>query len=1123
MRIVSFFHPVAIQTLRHSLFKFVMLSVDGPLRSALRDFQDILSPDQKRNLLAQTTVPDAAAVIILTAEIDSQNAKRRSRRVATRLNTFLESVQQFSSAADTLISPSPNMAALLWGSVKLAILAISNFSSFFNKLSDMFMKLRSYYPIYSEYQILYPSSIGLQAALCSFYASVVYFCRKALKFIQRKGFVQATTALLRPFEAEFGNFRNELQRQNECIKREIDFASQQAAWQERQLQEMERKAASRHRHLGDLFHRKAISDGDEAYNWRLQASERKSRKKKECLLRSLSSYDYKTALKQACRKRYGTTCSWFCQTHEFKDWLADTQSSSFWCYGIPGSGKTILTASVVDELFCRNYINGPSIRFFFCRHDSSESLKANTILGSLIRQCLNIDTMSSQVEANLKQLLEDSPPDFEDLIIFVEKVLSTLQEQFIVIDAIDECERAERKLFLGFHIGTELERALKLNHCMSMASADAHSDIKTYIKNSIAEKKEGGELVVGQSELIGEIQDALVKGAQGMFLWATFQIQDICAQGCDEDIRKVMGDLPKDLPETYERALARINSSGTAKSAQKIFRWVAAAKRPLSLEELREAIAIQPCQPSLNLGALENDVNRLVPYCGNLIVLDEEDEVVQFAHHTVKQFLLAESRTPSLDGFHFQLPHADHDVGEVCVTYLNLNDFKRQLAKISAPKTHIYDPSAMLRASLSAGLDVNTKNYWLRRVQLRTASNVGRIDVERQLYDAAGVNSSGSFEKLQATYALLPYASEHWLSHSPTFTEENTKTWQLWNNLLLTESSFAQMPWTFDEWTRRTQRVIRWIVQNDHFALLRHIESSDANTLSLGDRRQVLVDSAAQGRSRFVDILIDLGKVGDRDLEIALQEAAGKGHLDVVERLLAAKVNVNAAAANYGGRTPLQAAAGGGHLGVVERLLAAKADVNVGGGRTALQAAAGGGYLDVVERLLAARADVNSAAAATGGQTALQVAAEEGHLGVVERLLAAKADVNAGNGWTALQVAAEGGHLGVVEKLLAAKADVNAGDGWTALQAAAEGGHLGVVQRLLAAKADVNAGGRTALQAAAGRGHLDVVERLLAAKADVNAPAADGYYGDCRTALQAAAGEGHLDVVERLKRAGAIY
>ena len=51
-----------------------------------------------------------------------------------------------------------------------------------------------------------------------------------------------------------------------------------------------------------------------------------------------------------------------------------------------------------------------------------------------------------------------------------------------------------------------------------------------------------------------------------------------------------------------------------------------------------------------------------------------------------------------------------------------------------------------------------------------------------------------------------------------------------------------------------------------------------------------------------------------------------------------------------GGRTALQAAAEGGYLDVVERLLREKANVNAArsDGRTALQAAAEGGHLDVV-------------------------------------------------------------------------------------------------------------------------------------------------------------------------------
>jgi ankyrin repeat protein len=78
----------------------------------------------------------------------------------------------------------------------------------------------------------------------------------------------------------------------------------------------------------------------------------------------------------------------------------------------------------------------------------------------------------------------------------------------------------------------------------------------------------------------------------------------------------------------------------------------------------------------------------------------------------------------------------------------------------------------------------------------------------------------------------------------------------------------------------------------------------------------------------------------------ALQAAAERGHLVVVERLILEKADVNAVPSSYSGRTALQAAAGGGHLAVVERLIYEKVDVNAKPSmyfdRIALQAAAEG-------------------------------------------------------------------------------------------------------------------------------------------------------------------------------------
>jgi ankyrin repeat protein len=315
-------------------------------------------------------------------------------------------------------------------------------------------------------------------------------------------------------------------------------------------------------------------------------------------------------------------------------------------------------------------------------------------------------------------------------------------------------------------------------------------------------------------------------------------------------------------------------------------------------------------------------------------------------------------------------------------------------------------------------------------------------------------------------------------------------------------------------------------------SLLPFTSSVDLDLMNKNYNQPPLFWAAERGYASVVQLFIARLNV-DIDFKdtigrTAIQLAAAKGHLLVLEKILQEGADVNAAAATgrYS-RTALQAAAGGGHLAVVERLLQENVDINAATGRygrTALQEAAGGGHLAVVERLLQENADVNATAAGWDGRTALQAAAEGGHLAVVERLLQENADVNAeaaDDGRTALQAAAGGGHLAIVERLLQENADVNAeaadDDGRTALQAAAGGGHLAVVERLLQENADVNAeaadDGRTALQVAAGGGHLAIVERLLQENADVNATAAGG---DGRTALRAAAEGGHLAVVERL-------
>ena len=92
------------------------------LAAAVRQFQAELEPTQNVRLLAHSSKPDATSILAFTAEVDSINAHRRSRCVSSRLFGVLQSVQDFTTIADTFISAHPEIAALVWGSVKLTIL-----------------------------------------------------------------------------------------------------------------------------------------------------------------------------------------------------------------------------------------------------------------------------------------------------------------------------------------------------------------------------------------------------------------------------------------------------------------------------------------------------------------------------------------------------------------------------------------------------------------------------------------------------------------------------------------------------------------------------------------------------------------------------------------------------------------------------------------------------------------------------------------------------------------------------------------------------------------------------------------------------------------------------------------
>lgn len=91
------------------------------LDDALADFRLVLDRDQQTALSSIKSVPDAESILVFTAQLDLANRNRRGQSIGSRLYTLLLSVRDFCAIVDTFVSSHPEVAALVWGSVKLTM------------------------------------------------------------------------------------------------------------------------------------------------------------------------------------------------------------------------------------------------------------------------------------------------------------------------------------------------------------------------------------------------------------------------------------------------------------------------------------------------------------------------------------------------------------------------------------------------------------------------------------------------------------------------------------------------------------------------------------------------------------------------------------------------------------------------------------------------------------------------------------------------------------------------------------------------------------------------------------------------------------------------------------------
>lgn len=150
-------------------------------------------------------------------------------------------------------------------------------------------------------------------------------------------------------------------------------------------------------------------------------------------------------------------------------------------------------------------------------------------------------------------------------------------------------------------------------------------------------------------------------------------------------IRGILDELPQTLDETYERILRDINKTNRD-HAYRLLHCLTVAIRPLHVEELAEVLAVdfdaalQGGIPKPNPNWRWADQNQAVlSTCSSLIAIvdDEDSQVVQFSHFSVKEFLVSDRLAHSsgdVSRYHIHLEPAHTILAQACLgVLLNLD------------------------------------------------------------------------------------------------------------------------------------------------------------------------------------------------------------------------------------------------------------------------------------------------------------------------------------------------------------------------------------------------------------------------------------------------------------------
>ncbi|KAF5626002.1 ankyrin-3 [Fusarium sp. NRRL 52700] len=351
---------------------------------------------------------------------------------------------------------------------------------------------------------------------------------------------------------------------------------------------------------------------------------------------------------------------WICETEEYRQWHDSPDHGSLWIKGVPGAGKSVMAASLIQHL--RTTENCP-VLFFFFRNIVAANFSPRALIQDWLAQLLpHSPKLQFALQSRLQDRLDDTS-DNELIQLFLDGV-SCVPKLYCVGDALDEMSTDSTPILERLNgLATHRPRTLKL----LMTSRPSRTLQSTLRDSSIVHISLQQRLVdvdihsylnhrfdnaptLEHHEAKMDLINMVAEKSQGLFLYAKLtmdQVEDSLRSDAALNIEDLEASLPIGLEQTYTSMLEKQRGEPgvTADVQVLILEAVIHASRPLRLNEL--ASLLKCVRPDITQSSAFK--NLIATSCGPLIEI-LEDETLQVIHHSFTEFLRGDTRSASTVG-----------------------------------------------------------------------------------------------------------------------------------------------------------------------------------------------------------------------------------------------------------------------------------------------------------------------------------------------------------------------------------------------------------------------------------------------------------------------------------------